>query len=59
MQSDTYAPLPFRESNFQISHPAQLDEDAVGPPEIPQEEIIYDKERDFLGEGGFVCMKIN
>jgi lysophospholipid acyltransferase (LPLAT)-like uncharacterized protein len=51
MQSDTYLPLPFRESNYKISHPIPVDEDTVGPPEIPQEEIIYDKERDFLGEG--------
>jgi len=55
MQTDTpsYLPLPFHESHYKISHPAPVDEDAVGPPEIPSEEIIYDKERDFLGEGAF------
>jgi len=56
-----YNPLPFRESVenkaekkqqvVQSSNNSQTDQ--IGPPEIPLEEIIFDKERDFLGEGAY------
>ena len=53
-----YAPLPFRDSletSKQISNnsPRPLKEEDSGPPEIPLEEIVFDEEKDFLGEGAF------
>jgi serine/threonine protein kinase len=47
-----YSPLPFRESKeLESNQDKKLPE--IGPPEIPIEEIIFDKEKDFLGEGAY------
>ena len=47
-----FTPLPFRESQITPQHPEKnMDESQSGPPEIPIEEIIFDKDKDLLGEG--------
>ncbi len=48
-----YTPLPFRESLEADKKPkvqaVEDEQESSGPPEIPPEEIIFNKERDFLG----------
>lgn len=53
---DDYSPLPFRESLGASKNPTPTvihKEDDSGPPEIPADEIYFDEDRDFLGEGAF------
>lgn len=51
--TDQLQSLPFRESleSKPVQPLVKESEDVVGPPEIPPEEIIFDREKDFLGEG--------
>mmetsp|Transcript_4789 Transcript_4789/g.6690 ORF Transcript_4789/g.6690 Transcript_4789/m.6690 type:complete len:664 (+) Transcript_4789:78-2069(+) len=46
------SPITSSQSSSSSSSPSH-NEDADGPPEIDRSEIIYDEQRDFLGQGSF------